>query len=55
MPQGSMRRAESASRAASWLKPARTTPKIFVSPAAGNDFASNKSYQKVNLYWRFLT
>ena len=35
------------------LERAGRLPKIFVSPRPGNDFASNKSYQMVNLYWRF--
>jgi len=32
--------------------PARMSSLNFRKPAAGNDLASNESYQIVNLYWR---
>jgi hypothetical protein len=33
--------------------PARTSSLNFRKPGIGNEFASNESYQMVNIYWRF--
>src|ERR1700737_1957479 len=52
LPQGSKDRMPGVAAARLRQNRAEWVPKISVSGPPGNDFASNESYQMVNLYWR---